>query len=276
MTKGLPASGKSTWAKQFILDNQGWKRVNKDDLRAMIDAGHWSKENEEMIVHSRDNLVMMYLEGAYNVIVDDTNFHPEHETRLKEIAETYGAEFEVKYFDTNPRICMQRDAARGDKSVGNKVILDMYFKYVKPLGLNFNPTLSPLYIFDIDGTVARMNGRSPYDMSKVSEDLLIDEVASLAVILKMTGLSVIFVSGRSEDARADTEKWLEDNQLKHDGLFMRKSGDSRADYIIKEEIYREHIEGKYNVLGVFDDRDQVIDLWRSLGIQAYQVNYGSF
>ena len=46
MTKGLPASGKSTWAKQYLDDNPGTKRVNKDDLRAMLDNGKWSKRNE--------------------------------------------------------------------------------------------------------------------------------------------------------------------------------------------------------------------------------------
>ena len=50
MTKGLPASGKSTWAKLEVARSKGkTKRINKDDLRDMIDAGTWSKENEKNI-----------------------------------------------------------------------------------------------------------------------------------------------------------------------------------------------------------------------------------
>jgi hypothetical protein len=57
---------------------------------------------------------------------------------------------------------------------------------------------------------------------------------------------------------------------------MRRSGDNRCDSIVKEEIYREHIEGKYNVLAVFDDRDRVVDMWRRLGLLCLQVYYGDF
>ena len=57
---------------------------------------------------------------------------------------------------------------------------------------------------------------------------------------------------------------------------MRKNGDSRRDSIVKEEIFWNDIEPKYNVLAVFDDRDQVVKMWRELGIKCFQCEYGNF
>ena len=55
MLKGLPASGKSTYAKK--LANKGWTRVNKDDLRAMLNDGKWSRSNEKFVLKVRDFIV---------------------------------------------------------------------------------------------------------------------------------------------------------------------------------------------------------------------------
>jgi predicted kinase len=102
MTKGLPASGKSTWAKQYVLDNLDSVRINKDELRQMIHAGKWSKSNEQEIILARDTLIRMALGAGKTVIVDDTNFHLAHESRLRDLASQYDAEFEIKDFTDVP------------------------------------------------------------------------------------------------------------------------------------------------------------------------------
>ena len=79
------------------------------------------------------------------------------------------------------------------------------------------------------------------------------------------------MSGRSEDARKDTEEWLAKNMIPYDNLYMRAEGDRRKDAIIKEEIYHEFIEPKFCVIGVFDDRNQCAKLWRSLGLRVAQL-----
>jgi hypothetical protein len=57
---------------------------------------------------------------------------------------------------------------------------------------------------------------------------------------------------------------------------MRKSGDLRKDSIVKQEIYEQFILNQYNTAFVLDDRDQVVRVWRDLGLTCLQVVYGDF
>jgi hypothetical protein len=59
-------------------------------------------------------------------------------------------------------------------------------------------------------------------------------------------------------------------------LLMRAEYDMRKDSIVKEEIYRQEILGRYNVWMVLDDRDQVVEMWRLLGLRTLQVAPGAF
>lgn len=271
MLKGLPASGKSTYAKELVAE--GYKRLNKDDLRAMIDNSVWSRKNEVFIEFIERTTANDLLNDKQNVVIDDTNFA--WEAKWHDLAIKCGAEFEVKFFDTPVMECIERDSKRGDKSVGAKVIFGMYDKYLKPKQVAYDPSLGNSYIFDIDGTLAKMTGRSPYDYTKVDTDVINPEVVRLNYILGVMH-KIILVSGRKEECREQTEKWLQDNAIAYNELHMRKTGDDRNDAIVKKEIYEEHIKGKTNVLAVFDDRNRVVDMWRSLGLTCLQVDYGNF
>jgi hypothetical protein len=90
------------------------------------------------------------------------------------------------------------------------------------------------------------------------------------------GHRIFVVSGRDEAARQKTEEWLEFYGLKYEKLLMRKAGDFRKDNIVKEEIYNHYIKGKYNVTVIYDDRQQVVDMWRSLGMKVFQVEKADF
>jgi len=205
MLRGLPASGKSTWAKQFIkTEGKGgaWKRVNKDDLRAMLDAGKWSKKNEEFVIDARNWLVMRQLENGMNVIVDDTNFNPEHEKKLRMIAEDFKAEFEIRDFECDVYECIERDAARPN-GVGKEVIWRMWKESVIPKveWPKKRGSLPAVVLCDLDGTLAHLNGRNPYDASTCQED---KPNMMLAEMLQSTNMDVIFVSGREDKYRQQT------------------------------------------------------------------------
>lgn len=284
ITKGLPASGKSTWSIEQV-EKHGWKRVSKDSLRAMLDANKWSGKNEKFVLQLRDTIVVETLKMGKNIIVDDTNLNPVHEQNLRDLAKEHNAEFVVQDFtDVSIEECIKRDQNR-QNYVGEKVIREMYQKFLAPKveekGLQplvFDPALPFCVIFDIDGTLAHRTGRSPYDEDKVLED---DPNDSITMLYEMVNnspshhRSFIF-SGRSEDCREDTLAWLEKYAIYHDGLFMRPSGDKRKDSIVKEELFNEHIKDKYNVLFIVDDRSQVVSMWRSLGITVLQCAEGNF
>ena len=132
-------------------------------------------------------------------------------------------------------------------------------------------------IVDVDGTLALHTHRSPYDETRVITDdpheLVISNVRALAA----QGLAVVITSGRTEACRADTETWLKQHLgVDYAALHMRPSGDVRGDADLKEAIYRQHIEPRYNVVLVLDDRNRVVDRWRALGLLVYQVAFGDF
>jgi hypothetical protein len=91
---------------------------------------------------------------------------------------------------------------------------------------------------------------------------------------------VVFVTGRPERTRALTERWLESNTdcpafgygLQ---LYMRPDGDTRPDYVVKQEILDTKLD-KDRILLCLDDRQQVVDMWRTNGLVCMQVAKGDF
>lgn len=284
MLKGLPASGKTSWAIDAIkiYPVNSWKRVNKDDLRKMIDAGRYSKGAEEFIKSIQDQMVRDLLKRGHNVIVDNTHLDPKWEPHWREIAKEVGADFHIQDFtDISVEECVKRDMTRIN-AVGEKVIYDMYNRYLKEQPMNtwraYNPDLPTAIIVDIDGTLADHNGiRGHHEYERVGEDKVVPHIARLVQNLVDSYDAIIIVSGRPDLCKRQTVVWLNNNFIPYDALFMRSSGDYRADSVIKKEIFETYIEGDYNIEFVIDDRDRVVDMWRKeLNIPVLQVNYGDF
>lgn len=154
-------------------------------------------------------------------------------------------------------------------------------------------SLPKAIIVDLDGTWSLLNGRSPYDASTCDQDPPNTPVIEAVKAMYLQGYAVLFTSGREDKYREPTEKHIamhgtvevpvdtsdppsiEEVVIQHQ-LFMRASGDMRKDSIVKQELFDAHIRGKYNVVMVFDDRDQVVDQWRSMGLTCAQVAPGNF
>lgn len=279
--KGLPASGKSTWAKEFVEKNPGWLRLNKDDMRQMLHDNKWTKGNEKQVLMARDAIIRAALTMEYNVIVDDTNFAPQHFETINQIAENFDAEIEVKYFDTSLAECLARNQDRPNR-VSDKVIKDMYYEYVHPtLPVPFNnKKLPPVIVCDLDGTLAIHVNRTPFEFHKCYDDEVNKSVLNVLHICREQFYAIIFVSGREDSCKNETIKWLRDKCNYIVGhnclLYMRKTKDNRKDSVVKREIYEEEILPKYYVDFVLDDRQQVVDALRDMGLQVWQVARGDF
>lgn len=282
--KGLPASGKSTYALDLVEKGNGaWKRVNKDDLRAMLDANKWSGANENFVLRMRDTIILEALRTGKNVVVDDTNGDPKHEARIRTIVSAAQlespVEVVVKEFNTPVWECIKRDRMRA-KSVGEKVIRGMYKMFFKNMYalIPIDPALPHAILVDMDGTLSLHTDRGPYEEERCDTDSVNEPVANLVRLygIAHTDSKIIIVSARHDTVREKTENWLRTNRIPVDMVLMRKATDMREDSIIKKEIYNEHIKGQYNVDFVLDDRRRVVDMWRSLGLTVLQVAEGEF
>jgi predicted kinase len=275
ITQGLPASGKSTWAKQFCKENKNWVRVNRDDLRNMR-GEYWLPKQEDFITEIERVFIEKALQNELNVIVDATNLNPKYLESMKTFIGDK-ATIEYKKFPCEVEECIKRDLKRPD-SVGEKVIRDMYNKYLSPTHVVYkeDKNLPKAIIVDIDGTLAKMNGRGPFEWDKVDTDHVKDPIR---LIVNMIGQfhNVIIFSGRDGCCKDLTIQWLKTHNIRHDSIFMRPEGNNEKDSIIKKRLFEENIRGKYYIDFVLDDRNQVVDMWRKeLGLVCLQVDYGDF
>jgi predicted kinase len=294
--RGLPASGKSTYARNLLDENPGaYKRLNKDELRVMLDNNHHTNHNEKFIEKVRDLMLIEALVDGKHVIVDDTNLSDRPVERIKNVIRKFNADHnqqvqvEIKEMNVSLDECLERDKSR-DKKVGDEVILKMHRQHIikdsgvspkhdkkHPMYRTQDPSLPKAIICDLDGTLCLMNGRSPFDASRCDEDLPNIPVVNMVKNYHQLGYKIILASGREDTFKPQTMTWLERYGITYDMLIMRTSGDFRKDAIIKKEIFVNHVEGKYFVELVLDDRNQVVDLWRNdLLLPCFQVFYGDF
>lgn len=296
-TRGLPASGKTTWARTWTAENRaGRVRVNRDDLRAMLDSSeHIKGVTEKRVMAVRDATILKLLRQGYDVVCDDTNLPQRVARDLAHLADRAGAELQVHDFTHVPLdTCLERDTAR-TASVGEDTIRGLHQRFLAgkpsplplpeessvaaPVGRRYEPKPdSPKAVLvDIDGTVALMDGRSPFDETRVHEDLPNSPVISVVRALQAAGQRIVFLSGRTDSCRNTTVTWLTEHVgVPYEGPFMRSTGDSRKDSIVKVELFDTHVRDVYNVTCVLDDRTQVVQAWRAIGLSVLQVADGDF
>lgn len=273
--RGLPGSGKSTWAKEQV----GYKCIANDDLRVMLYNDVWSPKDEKFMLKMRDALIVAALQAGQNVIVDATHLNPKHEIRIRDLIKDFDVEVIIKDFtDVSVDECIARDLKR-PRSVGEEVIREMYNRYLKPSPpvIKYNMDLPDCIICDLDGTIALNDWRNPYDATECEKDLPNIPVMNILRAYKgwLRNTKVIFLSGREDKYREQTQAWL--NVQFHDWpdkpleLHMRQTRDMRKDFVVKQELYEANVKDKYNVVFVLDDRLSVCRMWYNLGLPLLRV-----
>jgi predicted kinase len=307
LTIGLPGSGKTCAAELIRANCPSTVLVSRDALRAEFfgDFTDFNPSQEALVTSVSQKAVDKALSQGRDVIVHDMNLRKKYRKDWAGYAVSHDADFQ--YIDlTHVPVehCIQRDwerGVRGGRSVGPDFILAMHKRYLSnkqaveapeslidemkwtPRGhdpYQYTPGLPEAIIVDVDGTVADHEGvRNPYDTSKYCLDKPRWEVIRVVqdYVYRNIPKKVIFVSGRDEAFQDVTYEWLmEWVKVPIEGLFMRPEGDTRRDDIVKLELFDKHIRGKYNIWGVYDDRDRVVKAWRSIGLPTFQVNEGNF
>jgi predicted kinase len=269
LTQGLPASGKTTWAKDYIQRHPDTANLCKDDLRSQL--AHTRKQ-EKQVLKVRDLLTEHYFSQGYSVIWSDTNLNPIHTQRATQLAANYEAKLVIQDFtQVSLEECIRRDLLRPN-SVGQAAIARMYYDYLYQPDPTpaVDPTRPTCYLVDVDGTLALNTTRHPFAWDRVGEDSLNPAVAELVRQLAQNQ-AIVVLSGRSEVCRELTLAWLEQHQIPYTELFMRPHADQRPDDVLKAELYDLHVRDRYTVLGVIDDRPKVCRMWRKLGLSVFQV-----
>lgn len=294
MLSGLPASGKSTIAKE-IISQGNWVRVNRDLLRKMLYSGtKWTGKKEDLVIDSEKEIVKVSINKNYNVVIDDCNMSNGHLERWKTLANEMSCQFEHRPILTDMQTCLDRDLSR-EEPVGRHVIEQMALQYQR------YPNISkPLVICDIDGTIANIEHRLHFVKKEHSDEIMeykkdwnsffehvkfdtprIEIIRILNNFLR-EGHDFVFVSGRPERCRKDTIQWLYENVYSRQewtsnkralALLMRPDHDKRPDNELKTKIYQKFLS-HYEIKVVIDDRPRVIEAWKKLGLTVMDVGKG--
>lgn len=276
--RGLPASGKSTKAKE-ILAQGNTVRLNKDLLRTMLHFDKFSGRNEGLTRDASRTLAKTFLAQNTNVIIDDTNLNDGTMQSWKDLAKECNAKIEHHNIDTPVDECLKRDQSR-EKRVGDIVIKQMalqYCGYMKG---------EKVVVCDIDGTIANLDHRLQYgkgetkDWNKffsmiMSDTLIVETLEKVKQELIEKNAKLIFVSARPDTYRAFTMDWLKSNLdgLEFEMLLMRSGNDKRIDTEVKSDIYDKYLKN-LDIVAVFDDRPSVIRMWREKGLNVIDVGKG--
>lgn len=137
--RGLPASGKSTWAKQWVLEDPEHRvRINQDDIRLML-GKYWVPSTEKLVQEIHFDAIVEALSREFDVVIDNTNLNKKVLDGFDRLIKTF-ENYEIEYkdfFDTPLSVCIERDKNR-DLQVTEKVIRNFYNNYKDKYPLNGN------------------------------------------------------------------------------------------------------------------------------------------
>lgn len=298
ITRGVPASGKSTFAREWVsADPDNRIEVNRDNIREMMGfPGRGSKDQEKMVTDIHRAMIASAADSGKSVIVSDTNMVARFVKQITRTGIDAGMDVEIKDFKIDFDTAMKRDRNRED-SVGEDVMRDFFQRYPVKNWIdgekmindiinekrqytpyNNDPSNPDAIMVDVDGTIAHNNGvRDFYDYTdNVMKDSPDHNVIRAVKIAHDAGIKVIIMSGRGDTAKDATIRWMKKYDVPFDDIYMRADKDMRADWIIKDEMVREHIQDNYHVIWCYDDRNQVVDHHRAMGYQVFQVAPGDF
>lgn len=286
--QGCPCSGKSTYAQNVKDENT--VVVNLDTIRMELSGGKFSFEHEKEALEIEEQMVRTAIENGKDAMIDATNLNPNKIVTWKALATELDCPIEFKMFYIPFAEAMKRSKARRDAGglyINKNVMRSFYQRYFpeqykqeltdQRVIREPNGALPNCVICDLDATLALHQGREPFDWSLIETDKIDTRLRYLLNCFMADGIPVMFVTGRNNSARKATLEWLEKNLIfKEWKLFTRDDRDFSHGDDYKEKVYHENIEGKYNVLCVFEDSNKCVKRWRELGLLTCQVENNDY
>lgn len=298
--RGISGSGKSTRAREIANETDAVV-INRDYFRIQL-LGAWftgQEDDEDRVTIAENASVKALLKAGVDVVIDATHLNTRVLKKWARLASRLGAEFEVVDVEADVDECKRRVFARWEAAQGTyaerfiepSVIEKQARRFKDRQPVVADPPLiiepAPAWdnrpwavIFDLDGTAAIHQGRSPYDYTRVKEDAPNEDLRMLLSVLMLAvpNLKFIACSGRDDTCRDDTNDWLDTHGFPCSSLLMRDTegdrdahGNKWRDVEVKYRLYNENVRDKYDILAVFDDRLQVVELWHQLGLPIYRV-----
>jgi hypothetical protein len=214
----------------------------------------------------------MAVKDGFNIICSDTNLNPKTRNAMIKKLTDLGYEVEIKDFPCDLQTLYKRNAQRFG-GISNDIVYKQYLQwldYTKARKYVPNVSLPLAVVFDVDGTLAKMNGRGPFDWMRVDEDLYRRDICDMLEGYSDRGYNIVIATGRDGICEALTQHWLECGSLFYEDFYIRPEGNTEKDFVIKERMLWE-MEKKWNIAAWVDDRPQVSRHLRLLGVNVIQV-----
>lgn len=131
LTRGIPGSGKSTWAKKWVEEDPTHRvRWNNDDFRRMLGL-YWVPEREALVSIVMSDFIYYAMTLGYDIVIDNMNLNKKYwdfiQDQINSLNKRYTLEFK-DFFDVSLEECIERDSKR-ENPIGEKVITETYNKY---------------------------------------------------------------------------------------------------------------------------------------------------
>lgn len=128
LCRGIQGSGKTTWAKQWVLEDPEHRvRFNNDDIRNML-GKYWVPSREPIVTTMKNSFISGAAIFRMDVVIDNMNLNSKELDYWKDIARMFNYDLEIKNFFTPLQECIERDSKRPNP-IGEEVIRRTYEKY---------------------------------------------------------------------------------------------------------------------------------------------------
>ena len=297
LTRGIPGSGKSTWAKAWVAEDPEHRiRLNWDDMRNMM-GPYWVPSREpinKFMLWSGINSAA-YCTRPYDIVIDNMNLNPKDWKQYEDWIVTYNQSLnseetktqyvlEFKDFFTPVEECIRRDAMRSNP-IGEKTIKDIWRRYkhfiqtheVEKLVNNLikdDDTKPYCVVVDMDSTMC-FNTQKRAWYGDGSTEAMLNDTPNMGVVrlIEHQNYPVIVCTGRNKAQKEVTKKWLNKYNIFPEEFYMREDGDYRNGVEVKEELINKILE-KYNIVTIFEDCEPIVRRFREMGLTVLQPNKG--